>query len=248
MESGRRLCSLLPDEIVSLALKPEKQPDQPPMRGIAIVLIAMTIGAALLAGTMAAERSGHFDPDLTRRNYPCSLDPTQEPEPLWADFDGWFGGPLRGANEPSLYQQAQIAPSQQSLRLTFLPAFSDPLIVRIDDLQGPRPRLTAIRYQGQVVATSNNTLVRYLTAEEVRPLRSLVASTNVLSLPPDSCLSGIDGVIYLIEASGPDGYHFINRWGVSDGPVYEVANEMYRLTGWPNGPQGPDRQRARFDF
>ena len=218
------------------------------MRGIAVVLIAMTIGAALLAGAMAAERSEHFDPELTRRNYPCSLDPTQEPEPLDAEFDSLFGGPLRGANEPSLYQQAQIAPSQQSLRFTFLPAFSDPLIVRIDDLQGPRPRLTAIRYQGQVVATPDNSLVRNLKADEVRPLRSLVASTNVLSLLPDSCLTDIDGVIYLLEASGPEGYRFINRWGVLDGPVYEVANEMYRLTGWPNGPQGPDRQRANFDF
>lgn len=218
------------------------------MRGIAVVLIVMTIGAALLAGAMGAERSSHFDPELSRRNYPCSLHPIQKPEPLWADFDVWFGGPLRGANEPSLYRQAQTAPSQQSLRLTFLPSFSDPLIVRIDDLQGPRPRLTAIRYQGHVIATADNTLVRTLTADEVRPLNSLMASTDVLSLLPDSCLTGIDGVIYLLEASGPDGYHFINRWGVESGPVYEVANEMYRLTGWPNGPQGPDRQRARFDF
>jgi hypothetical protein len=218
------------------------------MRGIAVVLIAMMIGAALLAGTMAAERSDHFDPDLTRRDYPCSLDPTQTPGPLWPDFDSWFGGPLRGANEPSLYRQAQTAPSGQSLRLTFLPSFSDPLIVRVDDLQGARPRLTAIRYQGQFAATSGNTLTRNLTADEVRPLRSLMASTDILSLLPDSCLSGIDGVIYLIEASGPDGYRFINRWGVDNGPVYEVANEMFRLTGWPNGPQGPDRQRATFDF
>jgi len=218
------------------------------MRGIAVVLIAMVIGTALLAGTMAAGQSDHFDPDLTRRDYPCSLDPTQAPEPLWPDFDNWFGGPLRATNEPSLYRQAQAAPSTQSVRLTFLPSFSDPLIVRIDDLQGAQPRLTAIRYQGQVVVTSDNTFTRNLTPDEVRPLRSLMASTDILSLLPDSCLSGVDGVIYLIEASGPDGYHFINRWSVDDGPVYEVANEMFRLTGWPNGPQGPDRQRATFDF
>ena len=218
------------------------------MRGIAVVLIAMTMGAALLAGTMAAERSDHFDPDLTRGDYPCSLDPTQPPEPLWPDFEEWFGGPLRGANEPSLYRQSQTDPSTQTLRLTFLSSFGDPLIVRIDGLEGPEPRLTAIRYQGQVLATYDNTLTRNLSADEVRRLRSLVASTEILSLLPDSCLSGLDGVIYLIEASGPGGYHFINRWSVDSGPVYEVANEMYRLTGWLNGPQGPDRQRATIDF
>lgn len=218
------------------------------MRGIAVALIGLMLGAALLAGTMAAGRSDHFDPELTRRDYPCSLDPTQEPEPLWPDLDNWFGAPLRGANEPSLYRQARTEPSKETLRFTFLPSFTDPIIVRIDDLPGPRPRLTAVRYQGQVAATAGNTLTRYLSADDVRPLRLLLASTDVLSLPPDSCLSGVDGVVYLIEATGPDGYRFVNRWGIEDGPVYEVANEMYRLTGWPNGPQGPDRQRASYIF
>lgn len=118
----------------------------------------------------------------------------------------------------------------------------------IGNIVSPRPRLTAVRYQGQVAATAGNTLTRFLSADDVRPLRLLLASTDVLSLPPDSCLSGVDGVVYLIEATGPDGYRFINRWGVEDGPVYEVANEMYRLTGWPNGPQGLDRQRASYVF
>jgi len=218
------------------------------MRGLAVALIVMTLGAAVLAGALGSERSGHFDPALSRRNYPCSWDPSQNPEPLWPDFESWFGAALRGANEPSLYRQAQADPSKETLRLTFLPSFTDTLIVRIDDLHGPRPRLTAVRYQGQVIATAGNTLTRYLSQDDVRPLRSLVASTDVLSLSPDSCLTGVDGVIYLIEAAGPDGYHFINRWGIAEGPVYDVANEMYRLTGWPNGPQGPDRQRATYTF
>jgi len=205
------------------------------MRGIAVVLIAMTIGAALLAAAMAAERSDHFDPDLKRRDYPCSWNPSLKPEPLWPEFDSWFGAPLRGTNEPSLYRQAQTAPWRQSLRLTLLPSLGETLIVRIDDLHGSEPRLTAIRYQGQVKSTPGNTFTRGLTADEVQPLRSLLRSTDILSLPPDSCLSGIDGVVYLIEASGPDGYHFINRWSVVDGPVYDVANEMLRLAGWRNG-------------
>jgi hypothetical protein len=218
------------------------------MRGITVALIAMTLGAALLAATMAAGRSNHFDPALMQRDYPCSLDPSQKPEPLWPDFDIWFGAALRGTNEPSLYRQAQVEPSKETLRLLFLPSFSDPLIVRIDDLHGSRPRLTASRYRGQVLATQGNSLTRNLSADDVRPLRSLLASTEVLSLSPDSCLTGPDGVIYLIESAGPDGYHFINRWGIAEGPVYDVANEMYRLTGWPNDPQGPDRQRANYSY
>lgn len=218
------------------------------MRGIALVLIAMTLGAALLAAMMSATRQAHFDPSLGRRSFPCSWDSSRKPEPLRDDYDVWFGAALRATNEPSLYRQARTQPSKATLRLTFLPAFSDPLIVRIDDLDGPRPRLTANRYHGQVVATEDDRLIRDLSAEDVRPLRSLLASTQVLSLSPDSCLSGPDGVIYLIEAAGPDGYRFVNRWGIGEGPVYDVANEMYRLTGWRNGPQGPDRERANYIF
>ncbi|MEJ6789542.1 hypothetical protein BrevBR_08300 [Brevundimonas sp. BR2-1] len=95
------------------------------MRGVAVALIVMTLGAALLAGAMASERSAHFDPALSQRDYPCSWNSSQKPEPLWPDFDSWFGGALRGANEPSLYRQAQADPSKETIRLTFLPSFTD---------------------------------------------------------------------------------------------------------------------------
>lgn len=86
-----------------------------------------------------------------------------------------------------------------------------------------------------------NRIVRHLTHEDVAPIIARIEASDVLESSPDSCLSGLDGVVYLIEARGPDGYRFINRWGVDSGPVYDLANGMYRLTGWPNGEQGPDR-------
>lgn len=214
------------------------------MRGMAVALIVMMVGAALLAGLAAADRRVMFDPALLRGDYRCSWDASQKPGPVSEDIEGWFSLPLRRVNEPSLYRQAQAEPFRETLRLTFSPAFAEPVVVRLDDLHGAHPRLTATRYEGQVVSTADNRIVRDLSDDEARGLRSLVMSTGVLSLSPDSCLSGMHGVIYIIEAAGPDGYRFINRWGIAEGPVYEVANAMYRLTGWPNGEEGPDRHAA----
>ncbi|PZO01694.1 MAG: hypothetical protein DCF28_09610 [Alphaproteobacteria bacterium] len=162
------------------------------------------------------------------------------------EFDNWFGGPLRRADEPSLFRKSNAKTSPMTIRLTFIPSWSEPLIVRIDDVHGSQPRLTAFRDEGQVRPTAANKLTRDLSREDVASVRAILASTNILSLQPDSCLSGPDGVIYLIEVTGPDGYRFINRWGISEGPVYDLANQMYRLTGWANGSQGPDRQAVMF--
>jgi hypothetical protein len=160
---------------------------------------------------------------------------------LEGDIDDWIAEPLRKVDEPSLYFEKPVGDTT-TLRFTFLPSFTDPVIVRIDDLYGDRPRLTATRVVDQVVVREGpDHLVRDLSKAELEPLMAFLASTRVLNLPPDSCLSAPDGVIFLIEANGPDGYRFINRWGVTGGAVYDLGNLMFQLTGWPNGEQGPDR-------
>ena len=140
------------------------------MRGMAVALIVMAVGAALLAGLAAADRRVMFDPALLRNDYPCSWDASQKPEPLWDSIEGWISLPLRRLNEPSLYLQAQTEPSRETLRLTFVPAFAEPVVVRVDDLQGTNPRLTANRYLGEVTPTAGNRLVRDLSEDEVRGL------------------------------------------------------------------------------
>ncbi|MBB5744474.1 hypothetical protein [Brevundimonas variabilis] len=216
------------------------------MRGIVIVLAAVLIAGALLAGMLASQRRALFDPALSRDDYPCSWPGADHSGPLDPEFDSWFGGPLRRADEPSLFRKSNARTSATTIRFTFLPSSSAPIVVRIDDVYGPQPRLTAFRDEGQVKPSAGSKQTRVLASSEVAPLRAALASTDILTLEPDSCLSGPDGVIYLIEVAGPDGYRFINRWGVTEGPVYDLANQMYLLTGWANGPQGPDRQDARL--
>jgi len=210
------------------------------MRGLGVGLTVLVIAVALSAGLIASKREYFFDPSLYQNDYPCSLSDREPSGPLDDYIESWFAAPLRVAGERPLY--LQDSSRKTTLRFTFLPAFVDPVIVRIDDLYGDNPRLTATRYVGQVhVEAGANHLVRDLSRDELAPIVSLIKNSTVLDLPPDSCLSGADGVVYLIEAQGPDGYRFINRWAVEEGAVYDLANAMYRLTGWPNGRQGPDR-------
>lgn len=217
-------------------------------RGVGVLLVLLVIAAALFTGWAGSRRTQYFDPALYRGGYPCSLDEKSPPGPVEEFAEGWFSGPLRTVGEPSLYLHRPPA-GATTVRFTFLPAFSEPIIVRIDDLHGEHPRLTATRVVDQVhVVKGPNHLIRPLSRAEAAPISAFVASSGVLDLPPDSCLSGVDGVVYLIEANGPDGYRFINRWGVDDGPIYDLANRMYRLTGWPNGEQGPDRQLAEQEW
>lgn len=215
------------------------------MRGLGVGLTVLVIAFALLAGLLASKRETYFDPMLYRTTYPCSLSDNVIPGPLDSDIESWFADPLRNVGERPLWNAKTNG--KTTLRFTFLPAFMEPVIVRIDDLHGSSPRLTATRHVDQVhVKPGPNHLVRDLSKDEVAPIIELMNNSAVLDLPPDSCVSGVDGVVYLIEANGPDGYRFINRWAVEEGAVYDLANAMYRLTGWPNGWQGPDRSNVSW--
>ena len=209
--------------------------------GIATLLMVMVVGCALLAGSFASRGEPYFDPALYRNLYPCSIDERMPLGPLDPYIEDWFAQPLRATREPSLYFASDLQADQKTtLRFTFLPSFSHPVIVRIEDVYGERPRLIATRFVWQVtVREGPDHLVRHLNRDEIMPIISLMQTSGVLALQPDSCLSGLDGEIYLIEARGPNGYRFINRWGVGSGPVYDLASAMYGLTGWPNGRQGP---------
>lgn len=218
-------------------------------RGFGLVLALLVIAAALFAGWYGSVRKIYFDPKLYQDAFPCSLAQAGSipSEPLDPMIEDWLSEPLKAAGEPSLYLEKPPG-NTTTLRFTFLPAFTDDVIVRIDDVHGPAPRLTATRVVGQVaIREGPDRIVRTLSPAEAESIRQMLASSRVLDLPPDSCISGIDGAIYLIEANGPDGYRFINRWLPSDGPVYDLATRMYRLTGWPNGLQGPDRSDEALD-
>ncbi len=216
-------------------------------RGFGLVLALLVIAAALFAGWYGSVRKIYFDPSLYQDAFPCSTAKAGSipPRPLDPMVEAWFSGPLKAVGEPSLYLDKPTADTT-TLRFTFIPAFDSARIVRIDDVYGPAPRLTATRVIGEIVVREGPyRVVRTLSPVEAESIRQTLASSRVLDLPPDSCMGGADGAIYLIEANGPDGYRFINRWVPEAGPVYEVGDQMHRLTGWPDSPQGPGRSKVQ---
>lgn len=210
-------------------------------RGMGLLLGLLVIASALFVGWYSSSRQTYFDPSIYSRPWSCSIDRLPSTEFIDPEIENWWGSPLRAVNEPSLFSSPPTD-GKTSVRFTFLPAFVSPIIVRLDDVYGATPRMTAHRVVGQVVSRPGVDLIeRDLTASEARSIQAFLEESSVLNLQPDGCISGIDGVIYLIEANGPDGYRFINRWGPLYGSVYELSNLMFGLTGWPNGEQGPDR-------
>jgi hypothetical protein len=205
---------------------------------LGFLLGLLLIVLALLAGQAASEKNFFFDPDLQKQAYPCSWIADWEPRPLNPGVEDWLSVPLREIDEPSLYRQPPTD-GTTTLRFTFIPSFSPPIAMRIDDLHGPRPRFTATRVLGQIrLVLGPNRQTRELSPSEVQPIIDHVGRSQILDLMPDSCITGIDGGISIIESAGPDGYRFINRWGVHHGPVHELGWLMYQLTGWPEGDEG----------
>jgi len=198
----------------------------------------LVIVAALVAGHAASRKTTFFDPGLQKQAYPCSWLTDWDPQPLNPDLEDWLAAPLRAVDEPSLYRQPPTD-GTTTLRFTFIPSFSPAIVMRIDDLHGSRPRFTATRVLGQIrLVLGSNRQIRDLSPSEVQPIIDHVGRSEVLDLMPDSCITGIDGSISIIESAGPEGYKFINRWGASHGPVHELGWLMYQLTGWPEGDQG----------
>lgn len=202
-------------------------------RGLAFVGVLLMLGTALFVLYAAPREGDYFDPVLQSNSYPCSYAEQLPPERLHPSFESWFSGPLRDVGEPSLYLN-KPADGTTTVRLVLLPSELPPHIVRIDDLYGDAPRLTAYRVIGELVPTSRTKRQRSLRAEETVPIRDLIASSGVMAWSPDSCLSTPDGGVIFMEANGPDGYRFINRLDPLKGTLYELGVVMFGLSGWPN--------------
>lgn len=211
------------------------------MRGIGLVLTLMVLSLALTAGHLAYMREQFFDPALYQNTYPCSLDPRYGPDRFDPFTETLLSEPLRAAGERPLYKSD--LGGQTTVRFSFLPVFERSLVVRIDDLYGATPQLVATRNVGQVeLRPDQNHIKRNLLEAEVEEIRNLVGKIEAKNIQPDSCLTiGVDGAFYLIEIKGPDGYRLINRWVFPESEIYDLSKSLYRLTGWPNGRQGPDR-------
>ena len=200
------------------------------LRNLAFSLGLAAISCALGLGYLSTTRIEYFPPSFLSANSACGGQDKIVDE-IEAD---WYPKHWRAAEEPSLYL-ASRASKARSLRFTWLRTFENPVIVRIDELPSGKMRLTAKQlsgaggYEPGEVARK---IVRDLTAEEQAKLVATLAQTRVFELPSRVCDGGLDGTQWIVEATGPSGYQYVNRWSPERGPVYDLGLALLGLTGW----------------
>lgn len=157
----------------------------------------------------------------------------------------WYSSHLRAAGEPRLGETARLhrADGVTVLRFTWLRTFDAPVIVRVEAIAGGGFQLIGKELSGAGgydPGRMAREVRRQLSEEEAAGLSTLLRQTRVLDLPPaENCPVQSDGTLiirgdgahWILEANGPDGYRFIDRWS-AEGAVREVGLHLVGLTGW----------------
>lgn len=215
---------------------------------------ALVIGATLLlAGLVSGcSTASYFPPSLLTAVEHCDGPDREYDRPVMDPHQsGWYSRHLRAAREPKLGTAAprHAVADIGVVRFTWLRSFDHPVMIRVEAEADQRLRLTAKELTGAggyEAGRIGRRFQRLLTAQEAEQLADLLRRTRVLSLPPsENCppvmengdiLVRGDGAQWVIEAHGPGGYRYVDRWSPEDGPVRELGLHLLGLTGWTIDP------------
>lgn len=143
----------------------------------------------------------------------------------------WYSGQLRALKEPSLYELSKLGTSQ-SYRFLWLRTWDHPISVRFTLKSDGTGQLvtkmcdgTGGADPGKLVLTRN----RELNKDQVESLRLKFEVLDFWSPPTRSHSNGRDGARWIIEGVGVHGYHVVDRWSPSAGPVRELALHLMQL-------------------
>lgn len=142
----------------------------------------------------------------------------------------WYSNALVGLHERPLFQDRNGA--MRTVRLTLIPSSGAPLMVRTTETGDGRVRLIAKSSDGYLCGstTASCPVDRVLTGPEQA---RLVAAQAFLQKPSYGCSTGVDGDMWLIEASGRGDYRFWSAWSPENGDdLRGFATVMLDLTGW----------------
>lgn len=162
---------------------------------------------------------------------PPSHDYPAERRPVIEDYEAeWYSSSLLGLHEEPLFEDKDKA--RQTVRFTLLRSFHVPVTIRTTEMEDGRVRLAATwptGYDGCPTSEGVCRVDRVLSeAEQTR----LAAAQRFLLKPSYGCPSGVDGSMWLVEASGRGDYRFWSEWSPQDGELRDLALLMLDLTGW----------------
>jgi hypothetical protein len=144
---------------------------------------------------------------------------------------GWYSGGLIPFGERPIFQDKNR--EHQVVRFTLLRSFHAHVMVRTVETGDGRVRLIGKWMPGPDGCDKDKgscSVDRILT--EVERARLAVAQSQMLRMPSYGCPSGIDGSMWLMEASGDDQYRFWADWSPVRGDLRDLALVMLDLTGW----------------
>lgn len=189
---------------------------------------------ALLSGALgfASPSTGQDYFPQTLRETPVSCSALRgRTMPLMNDHKArWYGSHLSAAGERPLAEAAG-----PTLRFTWLRTFHAPVVIRLDTGADGVVTMTATELSGHGgydPGTVARRIERQLSADEAIALTRALAETAVLDQAPGECRIGMDGAEWILEAVGPDGYRYVERWTPRDGPVHTFGLHLIGLTGW----------------
>ncbi len=201
-------------------------------------VIALWLGFALLQQQSATAR--YFPSPAELPATPCSAPSDRFVPPAdkgaVSEFENsWYSRHLAAAKESSLYRQARGRSPAATLRFTWLPTFTHPVVVRVEWNAGRHGRLVAKQLSGAGgydPGTIARTIDRSLTAGEAAKIKALLARTRFFALPVTACDRGLDGSEWLFERTDRAGYSLVKRWSPERGPARQLGETLLGLTGW----------------
>lgn len=158
--------------------------------------------------------------------YPAEIGPVMDE--FTAD---WYSSGLIAFGESPIFQDGNK--EQQTIRFTLLRSFHAHVMVRTVETGDGRIRLIGKWMPGLDGCDKDKvscSVDRILTDAEQAKLAT--AQASLLQKPSYGCPSGIDGSMWLMEASGHDNYRFWADWSPLRGDLRDLALAMLDLTGW----------------
>jgi hypothetical protein len=202
------------------------------LRQDAFALIALALVGIVCTIYLAVGATPFFPSSLRTQTAECPA--SHFPARRWTILDefsaDWYSSELQALHEQPLFEDA--AKAERTVRFTLLRSFHASVMVRTIEADSGETRLVAKWMAGRddCGATGGGCVVdRMLTASEQDRLRAVQGPLN---RPSYGCPSGIDGTMWLFEASGRGEYRFWSEWSPVDSELRDLGLVMLDLTGW----------------
>jgi hypothetical protein len=117
--------------------------------------------------------------------------------------------PIKDFNEPELFAQ-QKGSGIQVFRLMILPTWGDWFLVRIEkDNESIQLIIKQLNYRNRELVLDKKIP---LTKEDFLYFEDLLVKSEYQKMQKEDSFAGLDGEMWIMEASRPENYHIVARW------------------------------------